>query len=126
MRAETIEKFRVQIIGQEKRIESLAAQFGSLQEETEIVSSPDACAKKDHKEPESEITQDCSTMLEWLEHATYLLPEDQLTQIAQQVESFLIQVAKRMDPFSIDRMLVVGDAYRASELIGTRELSGAS
>jgi hypothetical protein len=39
---------------------------------------------------------------------------------------FLVQVAKRMDPFSIDRMLVAGDAYRANELAAVRRGSDTS
>ena len=65
---------------------------------------------------EREIRKRSSRMVSFLLGAKEELTQDQLYVLGSQVENFLLAVARRMDDLSVERLQVVGEAYRAEQV----------
>jgi hypothetical protein len=71
------------------------------------------------REVESEIQRESANLVDRLWDARTDVPIEQLSALGLQVGRFLLDVARSMDDLSVNRLLVVGNAYRANRMFET-------
>jgi hypothetical protein len=110
------EKFRTPVAEEENSIARWLSllPFHSSQPQTQLFSPSEA--EERSGDIEREIQRESSSLVDCLWEARTDVPRERLSEMGLQVGSFLLDVAKSMDDLSVNRLLVVGEAYRANRM----------